>query len=130
MITGTLTYRTTPNGSDVTIQLPPFEIPLTKSTIEGAVDVETLDNNVSTYFIRQKQSWNIVFAYLYKSDYEAIRNAYDAQFTSFRYPSLSMPFYNVVDLPVRMTMNDRTTVDNCGTIDNVQITLRESRQRP
>ena len=130
MITATLTYKLIPGGADVTITLPELDIPLTEGIIEGATDVQTLDNNVSTYFIRQKRSWSTRYEALPKDLYDIVRAVYDSQFTSFTYPRLSIPYYSIINVPVRMTLNAKEVWNNCGDVQNIQIGLRETRQRP
>lgn len=111
-----------------TLQIP--EIPLTEGTIEGATDVQTLDNNVSTYLSANKRIWSHKWAFMTPDDYDVVRGYYDRQWTNYKYPLFSIPHYGISNVPVRMTMDDKNIIDDCGTLGGVQATWRETRQMP
>ena len=102
--------------------------PLGESTIEGAVDIKTLDNNISTYFTSNKRQWTHTWPYMSEDKYLELRGYYDRQFTEFKFPLLSLDFYSIDSVPVRMYMEQKDIIDGCGTVENVTITLRETRQ--
>jgi len=108
--------------------LPALAPPLTTTTVEGATDVQTLDNNVSTYFTANKRQWTQKWDYMSEADYNALKAYYDSQWTEFKYPLLTIDHYGVSNVPVRMYMDERNTIDNCGTVENVSTTFRETRQ--
>lgn len=112
-------------GSYTPIEL---EVPLTEETVEGAQDVQTLDYNIYTSFITQKRLWGHTWAFMNESDFNILKGFYDRQFTLFTYPTVTIPQLGVEDVVVRMTLNPRTVIDNCGTVDRVSISLRETRQ--
>lgn len=116
MITATLSGTT----------MPPIERDLVDTPIESAVDVETPSGDIYTDFVAQKRMWTFNYASLTKAQYDALRAIYDSQFTLFQYPVLSIPFYSVVDQPVRMYINEKHIWDNCGSVAGVQIRLRET----
>lgn len=112
-----------------TTQLPMIEIPLNESYIENATDVVTLDLNVYTDFINSKRVWKLDWEFLDKATYDKIYAVYKSQFTQYKYPRLSIPFYNISNVPVRMTVNTKQVVNVVGDVQNVQITLRETAQQ-
>lgn len=123
MITASLTNI---NG---VLQLPRLQVPFTTATIESATDVTTLDGNIYTDFIRQKRKWTITYTVLTEDQYNAVRAYYDQQFiTPWAYPLLSVPYFDIDNVPVRMYMNDKEVWKDCGDVQNIVITLRESRQ--
>ncbi len=111
-----------------TLTLPVLNIPLQEDTIENAVDVQTLDYNIYTDFINQKRKWTHTWAYLSDSDYNLIKGFYDRQFTLFRYPTLTIGYYGVTDIPVRLNLNTKTIVNTCGMVNNVTLVMRETTQ--
>jgi hypothetical protein len=113
-----------------TVTLPLLEVPLTEETIENATDVETLDKNVFTDFIAQKRLWSHTWATLSKAEYDVIRGYYNRQFTTYKYPILSIPYYNVSDVPVRMTLSTKEVISNRGDVANVQVGFRETAPLP
>lgn len=108
--------------------LPLLQIPLTENTIENATDVQTLDGNVHTNFIGRKRSWQHNWYQLSEADFNRLKGFYERQFTLFKYPRIYISYYTVNNIPVRMTLNPKTIIDNCGTVRNVTITLRETTQ--
>jgi hypothetical protein len=63
-----------------------------------------------------------------ESEYNELKGYYDRQFTLFKYPQLSIDYLNVNNIPVRMTLNTQEIIDNCGTIQNIEVSFRETKQ--
>jgi len=113
------------NGND----MPPIEKDFISTPIDKTVDIETLDNSMYTDFTGNRHnSWGFTYESLTQEQYDDLKDQYDAQFTEYQYPTLSIPFYGVTDQPVRMFINEKNIWDNCGSIQNVQITFRETSQ--
>lgn len=109
-------------------EMPPLEVQFLNQNIENAVDVETLDASVYTDFVSNDLAeWTFNYAKLTEAQYDALRAIYDSQFTLFQYPVLTIPYYNT-DSPVRMYINTKDIWNNCGSVQNVQIRFRETRQ--
>ena len=122
MITLTLTDSST---SETFNTLSP---PLQEAVVEGATDVVTLDMNMSTYFTANKRRWTHKWAYMSKADFNVLKGFYDRQFTLYQYPTLTCATLGVSAVPCRMTITPRNIIDNCETVQDVEITLRESAQ--
>lgn len=118
--------RLTDDTGSTTFQT--LEVPLKIQTIEGATDVQTLDYNVYTDFLAQKRVWSHTWAYMTETEYNKLKGYYDRQFTLFEYPQLSIDYFSVANVPVRMTLNPREVIDYCGTVQNVEVTFRETKQ--
>lgn len=112
-----------------TVVLPPLEIPFTETLIENATDVQTLDYNVYTDFISTKRVWTMSWKYMDSATYNELRTIYNSQFTLYKYPLLSIPFYDLVDIPVRMTINEKNVANVAGGVEDITITLRETAQQ-
>lgn len=110
------------------IELPMLEIPFLKHPVEKSVTVETLDGNVYVDFIALKDQWEISWASLTDGEYETLWTIYESQFITNQFPLLDIPYYNVVALPVRMTINTKDIWNNCGSVQNVTIELRQTVQ--
>lgn len=110
-----------------TATLQMLEVPLSIKTIEGATDVQTLDYNVYTDFLTQKRVWSHTWAYMDEDDYNILKGYYDRQFTLFEYPELSIDYYSVANVPVRMTLNQQEVINFCGRVQNVEVTFRETK---
>lgn len=103
-----------------------LEVPLTEKPLEGASDVVGLDNSMSTYFTKSKREWSHTWAFMTAEEYLTLRGFYDRQWTMYKYPKLTCEHLGLTSVPVRMSINDRNIVDNCGLLENVTITLREA----
>lgn len=111
-----------------TLAMPAIEKQFLNTPIENAVDVQTLNGNVYTDFTNQKATWEFNYDSLTEDEYNDIRAKYDAQFTLFQYPLLSIPYYSLTDRVCRMYINEKDIWNNCGAIQNVKLIFRESEQ--
>lgn len=123
-------YEIEITDSSGTITLPPLEVPLTIGTIEGASDVETLDKNIYTDFITNKRQVTHSWSFLTEDQFNAIKAYYDRQFTDFQYPSITISALGITDMTARMTLNPQSIIDHCGTVSDVTVSFRESKQNP
>lgn len=103
-----------------------FAPPFTENVIEGATDVVTLDNDISTYFTTNKRQWTIKWSYMSKTDYDILKGFYDRQFTLNAYPTFDVTDLSLSNISVRMYLDEMDIVDNCLTVSDVEIKLRES----
>lgn len=104
-----------------------LEPPIPEQPVEASVDVVTLDNYVSTYFTANRRLWTQQWAFMDESEWLILKGFYDRQFTTFKYPRLTLEKYNVTNLSVRMTLESGGIIDNCGTREGVVATWREAR---
>lgn len=113
------------------VEYPRLEHDFVNANLENAVDVVTLDNSMYTDFVDNTHNqWSLQWAYLTEDQYNAIRADYDAQFTDYQYPTLSIPYYSVVDVPCRMYINEKNIWNYCGEIKGVEVIFRETSQLP
>lgn len=114
-------------GSDT---LPELEVPLSISTLEGASDVTTLDFNVYTDFVALKELLSHTWAFLDEEKFAIIKGYYDRQFTLFQYPKITITALGIADRVVRMNLNPQNIIDHCGTVSDVTVSFRETKQNP
>jgi len=113
------------------VEYPPIERKFIKASLELVNDNVTLDNSLYTDSSGDVYNmWSWQYESLTQAEYDAIRADYDLQRTSNQYALLTIPFYSITDVPARMTINDQDIWDNCGSIEGVQITFRETAQLP
>lgn len=113
------------------LALPPIEKEFVQTPIDLITDIVTLDNSLYSDFSGQRfNSWTFNYDSLTEDEYNAIKDVYDEQFTLFQYPTLTIDHYSVDDVPVRMSINPRSIIDNCGTVQGVQLVFRETAQLP
>lgn len=111
-----------------TATLAPTEVPLTVTPLEGAVDVTTLSYNVYTDFIALKRAWTHTWDFMTESDYNTLLGYYTRQFSSHSYPELTIDDESVNGVTVRMSMQPKNIIDGCGTVADVTVSFRETRQ--
>lgn len=107
--------------------------PLTSSPIIRETDVETIDSNISTYYSATKRQYTIQLGQLDAESYLSLLEFRARQYSNRKYPLITITgdqSINVNELPMKMTLNNQNVINNCGEVDNVQITLRESKQMP
>lgn len=109
-----------------TLELELLEVPLVEENIENATEIRTLDYNVYTDFINKKRKWTHTWATMQKSDYDALQGFYARQFTLYKYPKLDINYYSVSGVSVRLYLNAKNIIDNCGTVGDVELSLRET----
>lgn len=120
----------TDDVDSVDLELP--EVPITEDTTNNDVEVVTLDNNLSLYITpdSDKRIWTHTWAYLSLEQYQVLKGFRDRQRTLFQYPLLNIAAQGITDVPVFMKLSARNTIDDCGEVQGVTITLRESQQMP
>lgn len=102
--------------------------PVATSFVEGARDVQTLDNNISTYFTANKREWRHTWSEMTDVELAVLLSYYNQQWIDFEYPLLTIEFLELFDVPVRMYMDTQNLIDNCGTYEGVSVTFRETDQ--
>lgn len=115
------------NGHDY----PALEQDFVNTPLDNATDVVTLDNDMYTDFSENTlKQWSLNYESLTQAEYDVIKADYDAQFSTYQYPVISIPYYDVEDQPARMFINEKNIWNNCGSVQGVQITFRETKQLP
>lgn len=111
--------------------MPMIERDFIDTPLDKAVDVETLDNSLYTDFSGTRHNaWTFNYDSLTEAQYNALKDAYDDQFVSYQYPLLSIPYFSVSGQPCRMSINPKSIIDNCGSVEGVEITFRATAQLP
>lgn len=125
-------YTMTLSDSSDTMSMTLLEIPIEDKDIEGTADNTTIDGNVFTDYLWLKkqfvQKWTIMDA----TAYEQLRGFYTRQFINAEVPTYTLEDGNGVGIysatAVRISLTDGGVIDNCGTRQNVQLTMRETVQ--
>lgn len=119
MITATL------NG----VPMPRIQRDFINTPQENAVDVVPLSGDVYVDFVSVENTWTFNYEVMTKDEYDGLRAIYNSQFTDYEFPLLSIPFYGLVDAPVRMSINEKNIWNNCGDIQGAQFTFRVTNQQ-
>ena len=125
-------YTMTLSDSSDTMSMTLLEIPIEDKDIEGATDNTTIDGNIFTDYLWLKkqfvQKWTIMDA----TTYVKLRGFYTRQWENAEAPTYTLEDSDSVEIypatPVRLSLTDGGVIDNCGTRQNVQLTMRETVQ--
>lgn len=108
--------------------MPRIQRDFINTPTENAVDITTLSGDIYTDFVSIEETWTFNYESLTKAQYDALRAIYNSQFTEYEYPLLSIPFYNIDSVPVRMYINEKNIWNNCGSVQGVQFVFRVTDQ--
>lgn len=93
--------------------------------------VETVDGNVSDYYKARKQKITLSLGYMTAGEYSVLKGFIDRQWENRRYPTITITGaanLQITDMVARMELNSQNVIDNCGTVEGVQVSFRESKQ--
>lgn len=101
---------------------------LTLTILEGATDVETADNNVSTYVSHAKKQFSHTWTRLTLAQFNIIKGFYTRQtnLNVLKFPLLTITDMGISNIPVRMYLDEGSVIDNCQDRRNVTVTFRET----
>lgn len=123
-----MAYKLFLTDSAGTHELPPLEVPLTRVKNEIGATVQTLSGNVYDDFVATKRAWAHTWAYLTEDEYNLLDEIYERMKSEWTYPELTVDGEGVSDLTVKFELGAKNTVDNCGTVSDVTVSFRETRQ--
>ena len=105
--------------------------PVVSSPIITETDVQTVDGNISTYYNSTKQSFLVQLGDMTQAEYSVLKGFIQRQYQNLRYPAITITGainLNVNNMIAKMSLNDQSVINNCGTVEGVQLTFRESKQ--
>lgn len=102
--------------------------PFTRKKEIGKAEVTTASGDVYTDYVYRKFSFEYEWGYLTAEEYAVLEGFFDRQFSSHKYPRITIPALEVADMPVRMELSEQNIVNDCGVVENVSVAFRETRQ--
>lgn len=105
--------------------------PVVSAPIITETDVQTRDGNISTYYNSTKQSFTVALGQMSQDEYSVLKGFIQRQYQNLKYPAITITGainLNVSNMVAKMTLNDQQVINNCGLVDGVQLTFRESKQ--
>ena len=121
-----LTLTITDDQETVTYDL--LEVPFTKANETGTSDVTVLSGNVYTDYVYHKFRLDHTWAVMSEDEFLEIEGFYNRQFSLNKYPRVTVPELGIDNVPCRMKLSDRKIISNCGLVEKVKISLRETVQ--
>lgn len=123
-----MAYKIFLTDSAGTHELPPLEVPLTRVKNEKKTVVEPLSGNVYEDYIATKRSWAHTWEFLTKEQYDLLDEIYERRKSEYVYPRLTIEGENVTELVVQYELGAKNIIDDCGTVADVTVSFRETRQ--
>lgn len=105
--------------------------PVVSSPIITETDVQTVDGNISTYYNSTKQSFTVQLGDMSQDEYSVLKGFITRQYQNLKYPAITITGainLNVSNMVAKMSLNDQNVINNCGTVEGVQLVFRESKQ--
>lgn len=105
--------------------------PLVSNPVIRETDVETINGDISTYYSSTKRQYTIQLGYLDKESYATLVAFRQRMYANHLYPLITITGdqnIDVVELPMKLSINAQNVINNCGEVENVTVTLRESKQ--
>ncbi len=121
-----MAITTTITDSTGSFVLPYASPPISMEKVDSFTDIVTLGNDMYTDFVNQKRGWKYQLATLTKAQYSSLKGFYDRQYTLYQYPMLTISEYPVTLVTVRMYLNTQEVYNNCGDVEDVEISFRET----
>lgn len=121
-------YRAYLTDSAGTHELPPLEVPLTRVKNEKMTTVETLSGNVYDDSIATKRAWAHTWRYLTEDEYSLLDAIYERMKSEWTYPRLTIDGEGISNLVVKFELGAKNIIDNCGNVQDVTVSFRETRQ--
>lgn len=111
-----------------THELPPLDVPLSRVKLEKMTTIEPLSGNVYDDYIATKRAWTHTWTYLTKEEYDLLDEIFERQKSEWTYPELTIDGESVSLLTCKYVLGQKDIIDNCGTVQGVTISLRETKQ--
>ena len=105
-----------------------LEVPLTKKRAIGESTTTTLNGNVFTDYIYKKFQIEHTWANMSQNEYLELERFFERQFTLHKYPLITIPELGIENVPCKMTLSEQKIVNNCGMVEDITVTFRESKQ--
>ena len=121
-------YKMYLTDSAGTHELPPLERQLTRTNYEKATTVEPLSGNVYRDQIATKVIYSQTWAWLTKEQYDLMDAIYERMKSEWTYPRLTVDGENINNMVVDFSLGAKRIDDDCGTVVEVEVSFRETRQ--
>lgn len=102
------------------------------SPIIRETDVETLDGNISTYYSTTKRQYEFQPVFMDAEAYAQLKGFRDRQYTNKKYPQITVVGDGIAvsNMTAKITLNDQKVVNQCGLVEGITVSFRESKQMP
>lgn len=121
-----LTLTITDNNTSITYTLLPS--PFHKNREIGESKVLTASGDVYTDYVYKKFEFEYEWGFLTADEYAVLEGFFNRQYSLNKYPRISIPELGVDNMVAKMELSDQKIINNCGVVQNVKVSFRESSQ--
>lgn len=126
-----MAYAIKITDSTATWTMPELEVPLTMDNARKSTDVEVLSNDIYTDVFPYKRTGSHQWAYMSKADYDTLFGFYyRQQQVTYKYPKITITELGITDMIAKIDVGAQNIIDNCGEVQGVTLSFRESKQNP
>lgn len=111
---------------EMTIEFP--APPLIEDDQHFESKVTVLNGDVYTDYFATKRVWQNTLSNMSETDFNRLKAFSDRQRSLWQYPTISIPDLSVSDVVVDFSLTPRRIINNCGDVENVGMTFRETSQ--
>ncbi|MBR2681037.1 MAG: hypothetical protein IKE23_09865, partial [Exiguobacterium sp.] len=98
------------------------------SRVMGKSEVTTQSGDIYTDYVYKKFEFKYEWDFLSAAEYAVLEGFFNRQFSLNKYPRITIPELGVENMVVRMELSDQNIVNNCGMVEKVKISFRETTQ--
>lgn len=121
-----LTLTITDDNTSITYVILPS--PFHKKREIGKSEVLTASGDVYTDYIYKKIEFEYEWGFLTAEEYAILEGFFSRQYELNKYPRISIPELGVDNMVAKMELSDQKIINNCGVVQNVKVSFRESSQ--
>ena len=121
-----LTLTITDDNTSITYALLPS--PFNKKREIGKSEVLVASGDIYTDYTYKKFEFEYEWGFLSAEEYAVLEGFFNRQYELHKYPRITILELGVENMVVKMELGDQVIVNNCGMVENVQVSFRESTQ--
>ena len=121
-----LTLTITDDNTSITYALLPS--PFNKKREIGKSEVLVASGDIYTDYTYKKFEFEYEWGFLSAEEYAVLEGFFNRQYELHKYPRITILELGVENMVVKMELGDQVIVNNCGMVENVKVSFRESTQ--
>lgn len=121
-----LTLTITDDDTSINYTLLPS--PFNKKREIGKSEVLVVSGDIYTDYVYKKFEFEYEWGFLTAEEYAILEGFFNRQYSLNKYPRISIPELGVDNMVAKMELSDQSIINNCGMVEKVKVSFRESTQ--
>lgn len=121
-----LTLTITDDNTSITYAILPS--PFHKKREIGKNEVLTASGDVYTDYVYKKFEFEYEWGFFTAEEYAVLEGFFNRQYELNKYPRISIPELRVENMVAKMELSNQSIINNCGMVEKVKVSFRESSQ--